>query len=258
MATMIYATLNLETWNLEFARAGHTYPLLCRNDGSTEFLDEAGGPPLGAGLHATYEIQRLTMEPGDTIVLYTDGLIERRGKRLADGEAALREAAAAAPSEPEAKVATILEQLTGGEEVNDDVAILAVHATGLGDSISLELPADPDQLIGIRHILRRWLTAHGATDDDCAAFAIAVTEACANAIQHAYGPEDATLELEAGIEDGAVIVTIRDRGSWRSPRPDQGGRGLGIMRTFMDEVGIDTGDGGTTVELRRHLGSTGR
>src|SRR5262249_8122836 len=99
LATMIYAVLNLETWNIDFARAGHPYPLLCREDGSTEFLDEAGGPPLGAGLHTDYETERLTMRPGETLLLYTDGLIERRGKLLAEGEAALAEAAASAPAE---------------------------------------------------------------------------------------------------------------------------------------------------------------
>ncbi|HEY6771894.1 MAG TPA: GAF domain-containing SpoIIE family protein phosphatase, partial [Solirubrobacterales bacterium] len=46
MATVIYATLNLNTWEVRFARAGHPYPLLLRADGTTEFLAERGGPPL--------------------------------------------------------------------------------------------------------------------------------------------------------------------------------------------------------------------
>src|SRR5207244_11179298 len=50
MATVIYATLNLNTWVVQFARAGHPYPLLLRTDGSAAFLSEGGGPPLGAGV----------------------------------------------------------------------------------------------------------------------------------------------------------------------------------------------------------------
>ncbi len=58
MATVVYATLNLDTWEVRFARAGHPYPLLLRADGSTEFLSDAAGPPLGAVGGQTYDEQR--------------------------------------------------------------------------------------------------------------------------------------------------------------------------------------------------------
>src|SRR5204863_1816793 len=93
MATLIYATLNLNTWMVEFARAGHPYPLLLRADGSAVFLSEAGGPPLGTGAQQPYDEQRLTLSAGETLLLYTDGLIERRGHRISEGEAALVEVA---------------------------------------------------------------------------------------------------------------------------------------------------------------------
>ena len=101
MATVIYATLNLDTWVVDFARAGHPYPLLIRADGPAIFLTDAGGPPLGTGGVGDYDQQRVTLGPAETLLLYTDGLIERRGRALSEGEAALVEAAAAAPDEPE-------------------------------------------------------------------------------------------------------------------------------------------------------------
>ena len=79
MATMIYATINLDTWVVEWARAGHPYPLLIRPDESPKFLLDPGGPPIGAGAVAEYDQQRITLRPAETIFLYTDGLIERRG-----------------------------------------------------------------------------------------------------------------------------------------------------------------------------------
>ncbi len=255
MATMVYATLNLDTWALDLARAGHPYPLLLRPDGSSAFLTDAGGPPLGTGEDTPYEAQRIVLEPGETLLLYTDGLIERRRERLSEGEAALVEAARSAPDDPEQMCSSILRRLTDGVEIEDDVAILVAQSVGLERELELAVPATAEQLAGIRHVLRRWLATNGATDDDCAAFAIAATEASANAIEHAYGLGDEEIEVGAELEGDLVEVTIRDRGRWREPRGESRGRGIPVMREFMDEVDIDRRDDGTIVRLRRRIGS---
>jgi serine phosphatase RsbU (regulator of sigma subunit)/anti-sigma regulatory factor (Ser/Thr protein kinase) len=254
MATLVYATLNLDTWVVDFARAGHPYPLLIRPDGPPTFLDDVGGPPIGAGAVAEYDEQRVTLGPAETLLFYTDGLIERRGHTLSEGEAALAEAADAAPDEPELMCRRVIQRLTEGIAVPDDIAVLAVRAVGLHDTLAVEVPADAIQLATIRHLIRRWVTANGGTDDDCAAFAIAVSEACANAIEHAYGPVDATIHLGADLSGGEATVTVRDRGSWRESRGGNRGRGIPVMKEFMDDVAIETGDDGTTVDLRRRIG----
>ena len=97
------------------------------------------------------------------------------------------------------------------------------------------------------------MEANDGTDDDCAAFAIAVSEACANAIEHAYSPGDAKVEIRALLVDGMATVTISDRGEWRDPRGENRGRGIPIMREFMDDVVIEPTERGTTVHLRRRL-----
>jgi serine phosphatase RsbU (regulator of sigma subunit)/anti-sigma regulatory factor (Ser/Thr protein kinase) len=255
MATVIYATINLDTWVVDFARAGHPYPLLLRADGSTTFLTEAGGPPLGSGGVGDYDQQRVTLGPAETLFLYTDGLIERRGRTLSEGEAALAEAATEAPDEPELMCRTIIQRLTDGIEAPDDIAVLAIRAVGLHDRLDVEVPAQAEQLATLRHLIRRWVTAQGGTDDDCAAFAIAVTEACANAVEHAYGPGDATIDMRAELTGDEAAVTVQDGGGWREPRGGNRGRGIPVMTEFMDDVVIDTGERGTTVELRRRLGA---
>ena len=98
------------------------------------------------------------------------------------------------------------------------------------------------------------MCTNGGTDDDCAAFAIAVTEACANAVEHAYGPNDETIEIRARLTGKEATVTVRDRGGWRAPRGKNRGRGIAVMREFMDDVGITRGPEGTTVELQRRIG----
>ena len=257
MATVVYATINLDTWVVDFARAGHPYPLLIDADGGATFLSDAGGPPLGSGTPHVYDEQRVTLAAGETLLLYTDGLIERRGRTLSDGEAALVEAAAAAPDEPDLKCRSIIERLTEGIEVPDDVALLAVRAVGLHELMEVDVPAEAEQLATVRHLIRRWVAAHGGSDDDCAAFAIAVTEACANAVEHAYGPSAANIRLRAALEHGEATVSVRDSGNWRQPRGEDRGRGIPVMKEFMDDVSIDAGDDGTTVELRRRIGNAG-
>ncbi len=257
MATMIYATINLDTWVVEWARAGHPYPLLIRPEEPPKFLLDPGGPPIGAGAVTEYDQQRITLGPAETLFFYTDGLIERRGRTLSQGEEALAEAAEAAPDEPELMCRRVLGDLTEGIEVPDDIAVLAVRAVGLHDSLDVEVPANAEQLATVRHLIRRWVTANGGSDDDCAAFAVAVTEACANAVEHAYGPADAVIDLSADLEAGEATVTVRDRGGWREPRGGNRGRGIPVMNEFMDDVAIETGERGTTVKLARRIGDRG-
>jgi anti-sigma regulatory factor (Ser/Thr protein kinase) len=252
MATVIYGTINLAPSDIDFARAGHPYPLLVGDDGSATFLTEASGPPLGTGWN-TYDEQRVQLGSGDTLLLYTDGLIERRGARLTDGEEALVEAATTAPAEPELLCPAIIARLTEGSEVQDDIAVLAIKSVGLGAKLEFAIPAVAEQLATARHLIRRWVMANDGTDDDCSAFAIAASEACANSIEHAYGPGDAIIEIRAELADSVATVSVRDRGTWREPRGENRGRGIPVMREFMDDVSIDTGDIGTTVELRRRL-----
>ena len=254
MATMIYAVLNLDTWVVEFARAGHPYPLLVRPDGTAVFLKDAGGPPLGTGGSPAYDEMRFALDAGETLLLYTDGLIERRGAKLSDGEAALASAAIDAPDEPELRCREIIAELIDEDQAPDDVALLALKAVGLHELLEVEVPAHAEQLATIRHLIRRWVAANGGGDDDCAAFAIAVTEACANSVEHAYGPEDAMIAVRAARVDGIATVRISDTGGWREPRGGTRGRGIPVMREFMDDVEIDSGDDGTTVTLSRKLG----
>jgi len=253
MATVIYATLNLSTWEVRIARAGHPYPLLIRADGSTEFLSDASGPPIGTVGGQVYDEQAVTLSAGETLLLYTDGLIERRGHQITEGETALVEVAASAPDEPELKCQAITSRLTEDTAIADDIAILAVQTVGLHELLEVEVPAEPAQLATARHLIRRWVEANDGSDDDCAAFAIAVSEACANSIEHAYGPQDATIELRAALVDGVATVRIRDNGEWREPRGGNRGRGIPIMREFMDDVSIERSERGTTVHLRRRL-----
>ena len=79
-ATMTVAVFDPVSCVLTYARAGHPPALLRRGGGQVARLDEAGGPALGARESASYTQIAVGVRPGDTLVAYTDGLIERRGQ----------------------------------------------------------------------------------------------------------------------------------------------------------------------------------
>ena len=122
----------------------------------------------------------------------------------------------------------------------------------------LTVPADPDELSGLRRLLGRWLHVVGAGPEEAYDVTVACTEACANAVEHAYSPQDATFELATALEDDQVTITVRDSGRWRPARGVHRGRGLQIMDSLMDSAEVTRGKNGTTVELRRRLAREAR
>jgi anti-sigma regulatory factor (Ser/Thr protein kinase) len=139
------------------------------------------------------------------------------------------------------------------EGLRDDVAIVALQNSPVPAELHLRLPAEPATLAQVRRILRRWLVEQGAGEADVAEVTIAVSEACANAIEHAYSPAPATFELDAWEEDGGVAIAVRDHGRWRESRGEGRGRGLSIIAAAMDDVQVNRPETGTEVVMRRHL-----
>jgi anti-sigma regulatory factor (Ser/Thr protein kinase) len=134
------------------------------------------------------------------------------------------------------------------------VAVLAARIRPLPGQLPATRPAAAESLAGMRPLLRRWLRHWGAGSDETYDIVVAVQEASANAIEHAYGPGGATFDMEAEYAAGEITVVVRDRGRWRSPRGTHRGRGLTMMRALMESVDVQPGEEGTTVVLRRTLG----
>jgi serine phosphatase RsbU (regulator of sigma subunit) len=126
LATVVYAVLDTEDGSLTVAVAGHP-PLLLAGDGTAALLDVRGGPPIGAVPFPHYVAHTVHLARGDTAVLYTDGLVERRGESIDDGIDRLRQIAAHAPAEPELLADHILRALLPGAGGEDDIALLAVQ-----------------------------------------------------------------------------------------------------------------------------------
>jgi len=253
MATLAYLVFDPDSGSVRFANAGHPPPLVISESGEAAYVSEALAPPLGADFPGRFEEGSFELAPGSTVLLFTDGLVERRGGSITDGLARLAAEAARGADDLDALCDRLLEALVGGH-AEDDVALVAMRSVPLAGELHLRLAAEPHVLAPLRRTLRRWFRETEATPDETNEILVACGEACTNAIQHAYGAGEGVVEVELSCADGTVQVVVRDHGRWRPPGRPGGGRGLPLMRGFMDAVDVDTGSGGTVIRLRRRLG----
>jgi anti-sigma regulatory factor (Ser/Thr protein kinase)/putative methionine-R-sulfoxide reductase with GAF domain len=253
MATSAYAVVDPATGDLRYASAGHLPPIIVRRGREAEVLAASTAPPLGSLPFAAYHEVQERLEPGDTLLLYTDGLIERRGEPLTDGLERLR-AVAAGSGSAEQLCQRVIDELVPPHGGDDDIAVVALRLLPVAGPLRVRFAADPRVLSQMRRIVGRFLKTHHADPSEAAAITLACGEACANAIEHAYAPGVAYFELQAEHTDGVVTMTVRDTGRWRAARGVNRGRGLKMIAAAVDELDVRTTDAGTEVVMRHRLG----
>jgi serine phosphatase RsbU (regulator of sigma subunit)/putative methionine-R-sulfoxide reductase with GAF domain/anti-sigma regulatory factor (Ser/Thr protein kinase) len=253
MTTLILAVLDLESERMTVVSAGHLPPVLRRSDGSATVLDVESDVPLGVSSLSKYREHEFDLPVGGTVVLVTDGAVEVRGESLELGLERLC-ALVAGASNLDDMCEAVARGDARGRPADDDVAVLAACVEPLSESLRTRWPASAETLAAMRPLLRRWLARWGAAQDEIYDITVAVQEASANAVEHAYAPGTAVFEVEAEHADGVITFVVRDRGNWRAPRGTHRGRGLAMMRALMEEVDVTHDDRGTVVVLRRTLG----
>ncbi|MFH9060929.1 SpoIIE family protein phosphatase [Streptomyces coeruleorubidus] len=125
LATCLLAVMDPRAGTCTAASAGHLPPAVLRPDGSIEVLWPPAGPPIGTGLGG-YESFTVQMDPGATLLLYTDGLVERRGTDIDVSVQALQTLSLPADGPLDDMLDTLLTRLANGA-YEDDVAILAAR-----------------------------------------------------------------------------------------------------------------------------------
>jgi anti-anti-sigma factor len=260
-ATLVYAILDPGAREVRYTCAGHPPPLLVSSNGDTRFLQGGRGVPLDRALGYVYEDATTAVPEHATLVLYSDGAIERRGEALDVGMERLAQAASASATlAPDPLCTALLDALLAdGQPRRDDVALLAARALPLVIApLRLWFAARADQLAVVREAMRTWLTGVGVDAGDSELIVLAAGELCANAVEHAYPPgSDSAVEVALAREPGGVLtLVVRDHGRWRPPPADPGerGRGLSIVRALMHDVDVDEGADGTTVSARYRPG----
>jgi anti-sigma regulatory factor (Ser/Thr protein kinase) len=258
-ATAAILELDLESSEIEAVSAGHLPVLMVEPGGEAAFLDGPQGLPLGVSSTGEYLRHRHPFPDGTVLLLYTDGLVERRGELLDLGLERLRRAAADAVTVEESSLADrVYAAMLGDVDLDDDVALLTVEALPLGERMEIVLEAHPGVLAGLRRTIGRWLIGKGVGEGELFDITLAASEAAGNAIEHAYGIDAATFTVRCERDGDDIRVTVADNGRWRQSRPYGRGRGLAIMRALVDAVDLDRGSSGTTVTLTKHLSSSSR
>jgi serine phosphatase RsbU (regulator of sigma subunit)/anti-sigma regulatory factor (Ser/Thr protein kinase) len=256
MATLLYLVVDPAEGQVRWVNAGHLPPLLVVGDRGPHYLEGGNSVPLGVLPFPAFEEVAVPMDPGGTVVLYTDGLVERPGENIDAGMGRLVTVVRDAPTEPERLCDHVLRELVPAGGAPDDVALLTLRMTPMGDRFRVEFPASPEALASMRALLRRWLRHVQSSDQEIAEIVTACGEAATNAIEHAGAGGGAPFEVSGQHEDHDVRITVRDYGAWRSEREGDQGRGLSLMRALMDTVEITPTPEGTTVRLGRRLGAT--
>jgi len=146
-ATVVFGVLTPrdKAFEVQLASGGHLPPLLLSANGDARYADTVGGNPVGIPMEPTFVASQIRLEPGDTLVLYTDGLTEARigsGTERYDYDGALLDFAAEhAPTTASAIVAAIQSLLDGfGSGLEDDVAVLALGVPAPTSPSALDSP----------------------------------------------------------------------------------------------------------------------
>ncbi|WP_333771668.1 ATP-binding SpoIIE family protein phosphatase [Streptomyces sp. IBSBF 2435] len=252
IATCVYAVHDPSEGRLSYASAGHL-PILIRNpDGTVLRTEEPTGPPLGTDgwVHASATVP---FGPGCTAVLYTDGLIERRGEDIEEGVSTLMRALAGATGAPQVVCDRLMRALGITAQHDDDVAVLVLQYpdhTGHPDgevfrNAALELlggiEAAPRARAFASGVLASWRFPVELRDLGV----LATSELVANSLKHGTPP----MLLRLRRTDRRLVIEVTDGDEHlpqrrRAEPADEAGRGISIIATIASSWGSRRTPGG--------------
>jgi len=249
IVTCVYAVHDSADGTLTYANAGHLPPLLARR-GLVEIASgiEATGPPLGAGYFGM-DPAVLALEVDDVVVLYTDGLVERRGTDIDLGMSRLVEAVGRHSGGAIAQLPVVLAEGLVDGDADDDIALVLVKVRGPEDS-GLQVRLDTAETApgqarrAVRPQLEAWEVPAGLLED----LVLITSELVTNAFVHARPP----IDLRIRRANHEVVLEVQDRALLRPRRrrpddDDEHGRGLNIVEVLADDWGTRSSESGKTV-----------
>ena len=250
--TVVYGVLEPADGTITLASAGHPPPVLRRVDplggpATAELVPVPPGAPLGLG--GRWRTTVLRLDPGDSILLFSDGVVERRDRPLSAGLADLVAAAAGTTSGDPRNLCSLATAAVAGR-TDDDVAVLAVErAVALSRSATMLVPAEPTGPSRVRQWMTARLREWSVPEPVIGAAILCTSELTTNALLHAGTPAQVHIDLSAE----RLLVSVADtgtRGSVTRARTDalsSRGRGLGLIEELSDTWGTDPTVRGSTV-----------
>ncbi|MFH9723584.1 SpoIIE family protein phosphatase [Streptomyces sp. NPDC017254] len=260
-ATCLYLEVDLETGTVDIARAGHPDPAVRMNDGTVLLRPTAGGLPLGIDPDTDYPTTRLTLEPGETLMICTDGLLETGGHDLDTGWERVRELLESHDGKDLEELADILVEAVHGpgshhttgplaDRREDDIAVLLLSRRPAGTlpeaprrTLMTIAQAEPERIAEAREQMRQLL--HDWEDEDQLDSAVLmVSEMVTNVLVHTDGDALLVAEVACGEKTRRLRVEVSDTSDELPHKRHPGemassGRGLVLMEMLADAWGVD-------------------
>jgi anti-sigma regulatory factor (Ser/Thr protein kinase) len=252
MVTAIFGIYHPGTSVLSYAVAGHPPPALSLIGGVTRSLP-SGGLPLGCATSIDATDWTFTIPAGGRVVFYTDGLIENERDLIAGEERLMQTIAALGWTPADDPAEAIQQGVFGAVSNRDDAAVLAL--TRNAPVQTYVFSALPVIAPLVRAIVEREVVRLQMSDDRRFGVLVAVGEAIANAVEHAYrGGTPGLIRMTVESDERSLVVTIEDFGRWRPfVKREERGRGIELMHAFMDGVQIRTTRESTAIVLKADL-----
>jgi anti-sigma regulatory factor (Ser/Thr protein kinase) len=253
-ATAAIVLLDPADGSLRYALAGHLPPLVV-GERETTWLGEGLSPPLGLCTRSsTRPGASGHLADGDQLLLYTDGLIERRGEPLQTSLDRLMSVARSLRSaHPERFATTVLDH--AGVTPDDTALVVARIRRSVHAPLQVVLPSRPAELRNVRAQFADWLNGTMLTAEAKDGLVLTVSEAIANSIEHAHH-FDPSLTIDVrGImtTSGEVEITVSDQGMWHDPTyadTASRGRGLPLIRALTSQAEVLQRGNGSTLIVR--------
>ncbi|MFJ2899236.1 SpoIIE family protein phosphatase [Streptomyces sp. NPDC087218] len=254
-ATCLYAIYDGVSGNCSVARAGHPGPALVLPDGTVECPDVPAGLPLGSGT-MPFEAVEFHVPEGSRLVLYTDGLVERRGRDIGTGLELLRDCLAGRDRTPEQTCDDVLSAMLSEQPV-DDVALLVArtHILDPDQVARWAVATDPAAVAGVRKKVAQWLTDRGLYEEAFTTELI-LSELVTNAVRYGEGPIEVRL-----LYDRNLICEVSDTSSTAphlryAATTDEGGRGLFLVAQFAERWGTRYTENGKVIWSEQTVGES--
>ena len=266
--TMFLGVMDLSTGTIRYCNAGHNPPIVIRN-GQAELLSTEPSLLLGVEMNAQYTANELTLLPGDTLFLYTDGLTEAENirKELFGERRALETAAisgALTASEQMERMQQAVHTFVDGAEQSDDLTMLVIRF--MGNDNTLCMSNDIEELNKLEPFLNGIFEREHLDMSMLPQIDLALEEAVTNIIMYAYPEgEKGTAELTVEVADGQISATLIDSGTPFNPLQQQeanldvsleerkiGGLGIHLIKEIMDVVEYAYEDGRNVLKMKKN------
>ncbi|MBV8530399.1 MAG: SpoIIE family protein phosphatase [Candidatus Eremiobacteraeota bacterium] len=245
--TAVFGIIDVSRSTFRYSCAGHPPPAIAPLLGRARYL-QGGGIPLGVDASAPFPALEAELEPYATLLLYTDGLIEF-GRDIERESGRLLDALSARVQDTGPDGANVLlRHMLNGRQFDDIAVLTATVLPARTDHVELRLPAAPSSAAIARRLASRYARVAKLSPERTFDLTIAVGEAAANAVEHAYRGAAGDFVLRLTTREDKIFGELQDLGTWRDAAPAvERGRGLSILRATTRRCDVNRSANGTTV-----------